>query len=429
MLEGAASAREIHPISALVGHNDRIMRSGERIAAALVRARAIASDPGGAASAGNTSLRPRLRRFAIGDPQAPIEHVLAILDRASLLGDDGWLHPDVALVSMGDHFDWGAATEREQATESGLFLLAWLAAHPSDQVTLLLGNHDLGRVGELAGLSDDDMARAHQLARQAYRDGKTDRQLEEQLLERFPALPTAELAARDFAAFSTAQRGLVTALLQSRRLRVATAREHVLLCHAGVTIDDLAALAPAGEGNAGGRRASDIASSLNRALDEQLARWTGGSLAIPHLHRPGDREFGEGRGIFYHRPSNPDHEKNPALFQGPYRRRYNAQRLVPGIVQVIGHISDRKCRKLLGPWASGDPAPTGALRHLIVRGSADLSSPHEQTDPDIQVTYAAGLPATWPDPVADDRAMMIFTDGGMRGATPDEYQLLDLSTL
>ena len=77
--------------------------------------------------------RTRSRRVVIGDPQAPLSRVLAILDRHDLLGADGRLRPAVQLISIGDHFDWGAPAERARARHDGLALLAWLAAHASDR--------------------------------------------------------------------------------------------------------------------------------------------------------------------------------------------------------------------------------------------------------------------------------------------------------
>jgi hypothetical protein len=72
--------------------------------------------------------RRRQRRVAIGDPQASIETFLAVLDRHALLGDHGRLLPEVQLVSMGDHFDWGGPGDRERAAESAEALLCRRAA-------------------------------------------------------------------------------------------------------------------------------------------------------------------------------------------------------------------------------------------------------------------------------------------------------------
>jgi hypothetical protein len=168
--------------------------SSPRIEAALERARSDAASPSSAPPDG----RRRTRRVAIGDPQAPFEKFLEILDVHGLLGDHGRIREDVQLVGMGDYFDWGVAADRTRATEGGLRLLAWLAAHPADQVLLLLGNHDLGRVCELHGFDEDTFLRAREEADRAYRGGDTDPDLEERFLQRFPQLPSAEILARDF---------------------------------------------------------------------------------------------------------------------------------------------------------------------------------------------------------------------------------------
>ncbi|MBL8957311.1 MAG: metallophosphoesterase, partial [Myxococcaceae bacterium] len=97
---------------------------------------------------------PRAVHVAIGDAQAPLATFLGVLDRDGLIGDDGRLKPDVHLVSIGDHFDYGPPEWRSRATAEATALLAWLAAHPADQVTLILGNHDQARVAELGAFDD-----------------------------------------------------------------------------------------------------------------------------------------------------------------------------------------------------------------------------------------------------------------------------------
>ncbi|MEO6418786.1 MAG: transcriptional regulator, partial [Polyangiaceae bacterium] len=182
--------------------------------------------------------RERTIRVAIGDSQAPIGVFLKILDDHDLLGDDGRLKPHVALTSMGDHFDWGSAAEHVRASIEGLEILSWLAAHPRDQVTIIAGNHDLARVGELARFDDATFARAQAEAVPAYTS--KDPELEKRFLAHFPDLPSSEIAARDFSAFTVAQRELVVMLLRDRRLRIAhAAGRNFMLSHAGVTIDDL----------------------------------------------------------------------------------------------------------------------------------------------------------------------------------------------
>lgn len=350
----------------------------ERHAREIAASRGVATERDG---------RRRPRRFAVGDPQAPLSKFLEILDANGLLGDDGRLAPDVELTSMGDHFDWGPPHEVDRAAEDGLALLAWLASHPPDQVRLVAGNHDLGRVGELAAFDDVRFADAHRDARRVYPDNPSQ---EPHFLRRWPELPTAELAARDFSTFRESQRGLVVELLRARRMRVAYAEgEDRLLLHAGVTLDHVGGL----------RSAPEIARALNDALDRALTAWRPGTpLALPGLHRPGDALRGEGDGIFYHRPA--------AVVRNA--RKFDPRRLPAGLTQIIGHISDKKCRELMPDWHDGAAAAPGVLRSLVTDGTS--------------VHYAHGVRERGPA-----EALVIFTDGAMHSCPPSEYQLLPLA--
>jgi hypothetical protein len=314
------------------------------------------------------------RVVAMGDPQAPFEKMRAILDRHGLLGKTGRLRPDVMLVSMGDHFDWGGAADRERASRDGLALFSWLAGHPPSQVVMLAGNHDLGRVGELAGFDDATFLAAHQEA--LLSDPA-------QPLEKYPALPTAEIASRDFATFSVAQRDMVLAALRARRLVAALAFDaDTLLLHAGVTSDHATGDAPA------------IARTLNENLANAVSRYDGTPLRIPGFHEPGSAATGEGTGIFYHRPTS-----------GPLTgRRFDPRKIPRGLTQVIGHIGDDKCRELMPEWSVGDPA-LGAVRTLVVN--------------DDSVVYRSG--------VHEAATRILFTDGGMNRIPVEQYALLDLS--
>lgn len=362
----------------------------------------------------------RSRRFAIGDPQASAERFFEILDRHRLLDADGRLIDDVHLVSIGDHFDWGSVAERAQAAADGLAILAWLAAHPADQVTLILGNHDLARVGEVVAFDDATFARAQREADALYFDAsgaslEIDPAAEAAFRGRYPSLPGVEAAARDFSTYRVAQRELVRSLLAARRFCVAApASPALLVCHAGVTRDELDGL------ELRPREQSDarvVSGALNSALDRAFEQWDGTSaFAIPGLHRPGHSQKGEARGIFFNRPGNPQHEEQtgsagPEAYAGPLRRRYDPRRLPPGLIQAIGHIRDDKSRKLLGPWADAEQGPRGSLRHLTARAS--------------RVRYASGVaPAA-----SADTAALIFIDGSMREAKPEDYELLDLDRL
>ncbi|MBN1210561.1 MAG: transcriptional regulator [Myxococcaceae bacterium] len=345
---------------------------------------------------------PRLR-VAIGDPQADITRFLAILDRHGLLGEDGWLRPDVQLVSVGDHFDWGKAHEREAVARSALRLVAWLAAHPADQAILLTGNHDLGRVGELADFTDATFAEAQGEADRIYDGDDTDEVRERAFLDRFPQVPTVELVARDFSAFREEQRAWITHLLRERRLRMAyAAGPDLLVLHAGVTREDLGVVGLPEERHSDARAVAD---ALNRALDAAVEAWTGGRLIIPGLHYPGSAAYGEGRGIFYQRPSLRPEEAERT--KPTPRRRFDPRRLPAGLTQVVGHTRDKRSRELLClPGEVRD----GVLRHLVTDGE--------------RVSYAHGAPAK-----ADPReAVLLFTDGGMRESPVEAYELFDLDS-
>lgn len=315
----------------------------------------------------------------MGDPQAPFETVLAVLRRHGLLDGDR-LRDDVQLVSMGDHFDFGTPEQRAAATADGLRLVEWLASHPPEQVVLLLGNHDLARIGELGPfVSDADFEVAHAHAMQVYRHGGD----EAGFRARYPHVADAEALARDFSCFSVAQRELVVKLLAAQRFKVAHAHRGLLLVHAGVTGDDFARLGVTPTS------AEAAASALNTA-DLKL------------LHRPGSAATQWGTGVFFHRPAFPHDSPD---FEGPFRRRYDPRWLPGAFPQAIGHLRDKKCHELMKAWAL-DAAPLdGPVRSLRVEGDT--------------VQYARGT---------FDDARLYFLDGGMLHTTPDGYELFDLDT-
>lgn len=332
-----------------------------------------------------------MRHVAIGDPQAPFETFLGILDRHHLLGEDGRLRADVRLVSLGDHFDYGHAEHRERAAAEGEALLSWLAAHDATQVTILLGNHDLARVGELAGFSDDRFLAAHREARRLY-DSNADAT---DFLAQHPSVPGAECLARDYACFTASQRVLVTELLRTRRLRLAHAHAGLLLVHAGVTVDDLDRL------GLEAHDAATVANGLNAFLDGRLASWSDGPLDLEPLHQTGSAARGEGRGALYHRPCDPSTQA-PEKLEGPPRRRFDPRRLPAAFPQVIGHIRDGKCRELMPAWSPAGRGVDGPLRSLVVEGES--------------VVYRPGC---------QPGARLYFADGGMLHAAKT-YELFDL---
>ncbi|MDQ3262465.1 MAG: metallophosphoesterase [Myxococcota bacterium] len=350
---------------------------------------------------------PPLRRLAIGDPQAPLETFLRVLEGHGALGEDGRLSSEVQLVSMGDHFDWGRPADREQAIGDGLALLSWLAAHSPEQVVILLGNHDLSRVCELSWFpTDQAYLEARARADALYRGSTVPSEAQTRaFLEEFPFLSSVEALARDLSTFSVAQRRLVQRLLEAHRVGLAHAPSpELLLVHGAVTTDDLRLMGIAEEQ---GRQPEVVAHVLNGFLRRVVEAWDGNEpLDLHPLHQFQSRE-GEGRGILYQRPAHPQ-RSDPQELSGPPRRRFDPRRLPRGLTQATGHIRDNKCRALLGEWAR-DPAPAqeGALRTLRTDGA--------------RVEYAVGVPTLGPEETG-----IVFLDGGMNWTAPEHYQLLDL---
>jgi hypothetical protein len=148
-----------------------------------------------------------------------------------------------------------------------------------------------------------------------------------------------------------------------------------------------------------------VADALNRAVDAAVDAWTGGPLVVPGLHQPGNAAQGEGRGIFYQRPTlRPDELERTR--QTP-RRRFDPRRLPLGLTQVVGHTRDKRSRELLG--LSGSAAHDGVIRHLATDGE--------------HLTYAYGAPSQ-----QEDLAVLVFTDGGMSEAPLEGFELFDLDT-
>lgn len=383
----------------------------DRVAAALTRAR----------SPGPKAPRPSAprRSFAIGDPQCSCARFFAVLDAHGLLSDDGWLAPDVKLLSLGDHFDYHG--DVEQVAQEGEALLQWLAAHDPAQVTLLFGNHDAVRVVEFAFETDESFALARRLA-----DGcdaaKTPAE-KHAACETFhttcPGVPTPGLASRDFAAFSVRQRALVQRLLIEDRFRLAAAvtladGRPALANHAGITLRELGLLclktAPP---------PSELAEFLQDFLRAAVTRvrplWEEGAsaaLELAPVHVGGvPRE--EGGGLLYHRPAHPDlaggdtPEDRAWAFAAARPRRFDPRHLPPGLVQLCGHTAHKRCRKELAPWASPEAFATerASVRTLSARGA--------------EVRYELGVA-----PVPADGAAVILADPALH--QPGSIELVAL---
>ena len=331
------------------------------------------------------------RSVALGDPQAPAGKLFALLDHHRLLGDDGWLRADVQLVSIGDHFDFGTRAQGTiaQAQVDGPRFLRWLAAHPPTQVVILFGNHDAGRVMELASTDDAGFAAAVDLATELAALRDVDRDAYEQRVlayaARHPELPGPGLVHRDFSAFTVAQRALVIELLLAGRMRLAatatTAGTPVLLTHAGVTARELALLDVADA-----RDAATLAAALEGHLRAAVAAvapaWRAGltaALPLAPVHvaggtgGDGDPALPEGGGLLYHRPADPDRPGSDRSWELEHARprRYHPRTLPRGVVQVVGHTGNAKCVAELIRWRAPElvEAPAG-VRTLRVDDAA-----------------------------------------------------------
>ncbi|MGZ5969278.1 MAG: metallophosphoesterase [Polyangiales bacterium] len=370
----------------------------DRIQAAISRARSLAAAP---VPLSREEGRAPTRWFAMGDPQASLSRFFQVLDRAGLLDESGGLRHDVGLLSIGDHFDYGS--DAAEASADGSAILHWLASHPPDRVVLLAGNHDIARVTELAHETDATFTAARTFAGS-----------DAEFFERFPKIPTRELAKRDYSAFTEAQRTSVQTLLSSRRFALAAVAPvqgvTTLFVHAGLTERERTLLQVPLEPHA-------IAQALNDFLDERVSQvkpqWQRAELAaldLAPLHIGGDHGI-EGGGFLYHRPANLERKgmADPTWERDTTRpRRYDPRNLPRGLVQAVGHTSHKKCRKELEPWitARAHEIKNGGLRTLRVGD---------------EVVYDAGI-----HPPRPGEALVYMIDSSMSDHEVAEVPLLPI---
>jgi len=361
------------------------------------------------------------RTFVMGDPQGPFSKVLEVLQLHGAL-DGERLAKDVVLVSIGDHFDYDLRDPKTAGAE-GLTILRWLASHEPTQVRLMVGNHDVSRVMELATISDEDFERARELAMSIdeteRNDGKAaarERTIKE-YDPAFPTLPPPGVVGRDYASFTSEQRALVMELLLAGRFHLATTGtlldgRAVLLTHAGVTQRELGMLGVTDVTPAS--VASALEAHLGAAIDRVRTDWERGELAplsLAPVHVTGSHGE-EGGGLLYHRPSNPDRPgADTAWALAPGRpRRFDPRTLPIGLTQVVGHSGHAKCVHELGDWvAPGARARKhGGIRTL------------RRTDD--EVSYDLGVA-----PPVDGVAEMILVDGELRRVDSRDVALLSLA--
>lgn len=357
------------------------------VARAAELARSLASRPWEPPAAGG---RTPERVFAIGDPQATAESFFEVLARHDLLGPDGCLRSEAGLISVGDHFDFDSEHRfPEKSGGHGLAILSWLAAHPREQVVILFGNHDAGRVMELAAYDDERFAAARTTAQDLWGviqesgfESDRSQNLIARFRERFPELPTGKVAVRDFAAFSSAQQWLVKALLLAGRFRLGHAANRdglpLLMTHAGVTRRELNLLRTE-ENSPPEKIARSLNEHLHVAVGKVRKNWEAGgseALDLRPLHWAGcgrrPEEEREGGGLLYHRPAlrevlagrEKDHQFEPDV-----RRRFEPRESPPRTGSGLRphaprqmHRRTRPDHHRLGPGRGAIPRPAHAPR-------------------------------------------------------------------
>jgi hypothetical protein len=316
------------------------------------------------------------RWYVVGDPQTTPGRFFSVLDRFGLLGPDGLLAPGVGLVSMGDHFDFSMGAP--EAEPAGREIFAWLVGQgPSTHV--LVGNHDIARVAELAFESDETYARAKRdagIIRDRHAEGRKDEvhALVERFFAEHPNIPSPGIVLKDFASFSEAQRDHVERALVSRRLRLAMVAElhgtEVLLTHAGITPREVRLLDVPAEPMA---LAGALEATFSRAIERVAPFWLAKArarLELEPLHVAG-RSRKEGGGLLYHRPARRDREGAVAdwEFAPESPRRFDPRDLPKGLVQMIGHSGHaRTVKSLPGFVAQGAEREGLPLRTLSAFG-------------------------------------------------------------
>lgn len=360
------------------------------------------------------------RTFVMGDPQAPFAKTLDVLATHDALAGDR-LAPDVVLVSIGDHFDYDLNDPITAAAE-GLRTLRWLASHDPSQVHLLFGNHDSSRVMELATISDEQFRTARTLARSIDATEKTTgkpaavQRAAQEFTPVYPTLPPPGVIGRDYASFTSEQRSLVMELLLAGRFHLALTGtlpdgRDALLTHAGITARELSLLGLPFDASPASIAAA-LEAFLSNAVDRVRSDWQRGVLAplsLEPLHVTGSAD-GEGGGLLYHRPSNPE-RGDPAWALAPSRpRRFDPRTLPRGLTQIAGHSGHAKCVHELGEWVrpAAQARKHGGIRTL--RFAAD------------GVTYDLGIA-----PRTDDVADLILIDGELRRVAASDVALLPLA--
>lgn len=328
----------------------------------------------------------------LGDPQAPIARLFAVLDHHRLLTIDGWLRPDIGLISVGDHFDF-ASDDSASAGMQGVHFLAWLAAHDPSQVTILLGNHDVERVMSLGACSRADYLEAQQAGRDMLhaKEPRERRAWLDHWVANHPDHPPA-VAAHDYRSFVVDQRDLVKRLLLVGRLQLAAVVDQVdgrpaLVTHAGISLREHDIL---GQGLDIHAIAIALNRRLARAVDVVRDDWSrGGAIRLdlaPLYH--GWSATRPNGGLLIHRPDlrdTPGHDARLGLDPPLAPRSQRPQEfLLFGVDQVVGHtVAAQRLTTWLKPMVTEGASAAGLgplLRLARVGGRTILGTMSETAD-------------------------------------------------
>lgn len=306
--------------------------------------------------------------YAVGDPQTTFTRFSTALKH--LIGEDGWLKPTIGLVSMGDHFDFLSPKKddpegRAAAGLEGQLILAWLAAHPPEQVPIILGNHDACRVIELSHVDDPEFIAA--------RTKSYEENVDEWKLAKKLGIPNAGMLRKDFSCFAQAQRNQVQKLLMEGRYRFSLVAEHdnepLLMVHAGFTARELKILGLKEEGLTPQQVHDQLEAFLVKAVSAVADTWKAGGkakLKLDPLHvtpEPG-REAG---GFMAHRPSNRGNRPVTSWeFNPECPRRYHVLDIPRSFNQAVGHTGKAILERELKPWCSKVEFGGGACHTLHV---------------------------------------------------------------
>ena len=317
----------------------------------------------------------------VGDHAGSAIGFMSNLWERDWVDDNGWLDREIGLIIAGNLWDG------DQHVQPGNLrtdeLMAWLAAHEPAHVQILLGAHDLERLGALGQAPERwlRLARSAAFAALKLPDPDARRRFLAEWVKTRPQHPAPFAAYEHHGDLSSGARLIRRLLLTGRIVLATVARDlhdgrPVLITQSGVTSDTV-------KKSRVGADAFSIAAVLNRRLQEAVdhvrADWeNGGALPLD-------------LGDLYHsweplRPSSGLLATRPD-FDGVVPLSYNElgldpprgaravsprQYLLPGLTQIAGHTLRERARS---------PHPvftTGPMQSFVSGGTSVISGPEEE---------------------------------------------------